>query len=257
MKHVAQFFAHFHFAQWIILPNFIFAQSTILPTLILPNESFCPIFWPNFISSQWGIFAQSTILPTFVLPNEACCPILCPLSFLTNQTFFPNRQFCPLSFCPMKHFTHSHFSQFYCSLSFCPLLFCQIDHFAKLFYEGTEYSKTCFGRFWITFQMNFASVFHLCLRNAGKTLPELTFSRGYRALKNTFWQVLSHISEINFTTIFQSCLRNGGKRFQSWLFHESTEHPKTRFGRFWATLLKSNCQESVNRLGILFGTWEM
>ena len=146
-----------------------------------------------------------------------------------------------------------HFAQLNCSLSFCPLLFCQIDHFAQLFYEGTEYSKTCFGRFWIIFQINFASILHLCLRKAGKTLPELTFSRGYRALKNTFWQVLSHISEINFTTIFHLCLRNGGKTLPELTFSRGYREPKSTFWSVWSYIF-----EKFDRINSpFFWVWEI
>ena len=69
-----------------------------------------------------------------------------------------------------------------------------------IFHEGIAHLKAHFGRFectlWNLFRnfCRFAIAPNQCQRLV-KNLQKLTFSRRYRALKNTLWTVWSHISE--------------------------------------------------------------
>ena len=83
-----------------------------------------------------------------------------------------------------------------------------------------------------------------------KTLPELTFSRRYRALKNWFWRVLSHISEIDFSRICHLCLRNGRKTLPELTFSRGYRPLKNWFWRVLSHIseikLSRICQSTWN-----------
>ena len=65
--------------------------------------------------------------------------------------------------------------------------------------------KTRFGWFWATFpNIHLPTFFHQCLKKCLKNLPKQPFSRRHSAPQNTFWLVLSYISEHSFANILPS-----------------------------------------------------